>query len=112
MGMDLFGSHIDPATHEQYYFRASIWCWRPIAEVIRVTCGDLLSADDLRELVYNDCHRIESKKALAIGYRILRKLERGERIDIVSLGPDYPLDLSLLRDFCHFAIHSGGFTIC
>lgn len=112
MGMDLFGRNIDPDSDDVYYFRANVWRWRPIAEVIRATCKDILAPEEMRELGWNNGYEITGEKAELIGRRILGKLASGERIQFVSPGPEYPLDLAKLAEFAQFAILSGGFRIC
>jgi hypothetical protein len=52
MGMDVCGKN--PSSPAGEYFRANIWSWRPIHALIVQLCSDLLDADTLRALGFND----------------------------------------------------------
>lgn len=52
MGMDVIGRNAVNATGE--YFRASVWSWRPLHELIRGLCGDLLDEEVMTRMQWND----------------------------------------------------------
>jgi hypothetical protein len=52
MGMDVVGKK--PHDEKGEYFRASIWEWRPIHELIRGLCADLFDEEALLCLAFND----------------------------------------------------------
>lgn len=52
MGMDVSGRNPKNKTGE--YFRASVWSWRPIHEIMATTCRDLLGDELLQSMSYND----------------------------------------------------------
>jgi hypothetical protein len=52
MGMDVFGRNPDSKAGE--YFRANVWSWRPIHDLIIRLCSDFLDKEILGSLGYND----------------------------------------------------------
>ncbi len=52
MGMDVMGDHPDSKAGE--YFRANIWAWPPIHNLIVQLCSDLLDDETLHGMVGND----------------------------------------------------------
>jgi len=52
MGMDVSGRNPQNKTGE--YFRANVWSWRPINEMIQMICYDLLDEETLERLGFND----------------------------------------------------------
>lgn len=52
MGMDVYGNK--PTSQAGEYFRANIWSWRPIHALMMELCSDMLSAQLLGDMSYND----------------------------------------------------------
>ena len=52
MGMDVYGR--EPLTKEGEYFRANVWSWRPLRDLIELTCDDVLTQDMLHKISFND----------------------------------------------------------
>jgi hypothetical protein len=52
MGMDVFGRRPNDVIGE--YFRANIWSWYPLHDLITRLCGDLFSKDELDGMACND----------------------------------------------------------
>jgi hypothetical protein len=51
MGMDVFGKK--PTSEKGEYFRASVWEWRPIHELICELCSDLVDEATLSAMQWN-----------------------------------------------------------
>ena len=51
MGMDVFGKR--PTSVKGEYFRANIWGWRPIHELVCKLCGDLVDEATLTAMQWN-----------------------------------------------------------
>ena len=52
MGMDVFGRN--PSSKAGEYFRANVWSWRPIHDLVIRLCSDFLDEGTLESLGYND----------------------------------------------------------
>ena len=52
MGMDVVGRN--PSAEAGEYFRANVWSWRPIHDLIVQLCSDLLDEETLVGIGYND----------------------------------------------------------
>lgn len=52
MGMDVWGRN--PSSDVGKYFRANIWSWRPIHDLIRTLCSDLLAPETIVGMSIND----------------------------------------------------------
>ena len=56
------------------YFRANVWCWRPIWNYVYDTT-DVLTDEDHRLGHENSCHAINAEKAERIGKELLANIE-------------------------------------
>ena len=56
------------------YFRANVWGWRPIWDVVLHKCDDIITNEDYENGSVNDGYVINKEKALAISKR-LKKLD-------------------------------------
>ena len=80
------------------YFRANVWGWRPIWEVVFHKCDDILTHDDYGNGCMNDGHLIDKDKALAI----VKKLETLDISKICQERDDYLNSLPYEEcDLCH-----------
>lgn len=77
------------------YFRNNVWWWRPLWQYVAHSCSDLLTEEDIERGHYNDGHLIGSRKATAIGKRLLTLVASGqtaqwhkERQDYLDKLPD------------------------
>ncbi len=125
MGFDLYG------TNEQY-FRANVWSWRPIVELILET-GVLPNDDpDVCYISTNDGYRVVGGLAVAIADALDRRLaelprikkftldsgdgpyvdEKGFFTDVPGL-PAYEVDREMIHEFIVFcrSCTDGGFEI-
>ena len=59
------------------YFRANVWCWRPIWNFVAYHCDDILNEEDLERGSYNDGHFINKAKAKKLYTRIMSKIKDG-----------------------------------
>lgn len=50
--MDVFGRN--PDSREGKYFRANVWSWRPLHQLINELCADLLDSETLTGMGFND----------------------------------------------------------
>jgi len=51
MGMDVYGRN--PSAESGRYFRANMWHWRPIHELICTLCADLLDMELIEAMAFN-----------------------------------------------------------
>jgi hypothetical protein len=121
------------------YFRASVWSWRPLWEIMEKTCGHLLNEEMLERLCYNDGWGPEEQAtcdsmADAIveflqdsewlgnsGYTIsssCRVRQNGELVCLSELDDEklwhetrsaYGIEISHILEFCRFLRCCGGF---
>ena len=56
------------------YFRANVWCWRPIWNYVYDTT-DVLTDEDYRLGHENSCHKITEEKAVRIGKELLSNIK-------------------------------------
>ena len=73
MGMDVYG--VEPYTKEGEYFRANVWCWRPLWDYVCEVCS--IDEDTQKSGHYNDGHRIDEDKAASIGLVLQSLLKSG-----------------------------------
>ena len=59
------------------YFRANVWCWRPIWNYVYDTT-DVLTDEDHRLGHENSCHKITEEKAVRIGKELLANIKDAE----------------------------------
>ena len=134
MGMDVCG--LQPTAEAGDYFRASIWQWRAIHDLIGRLCFDLLDAETLSALGRNEgagpadsrtCEAMANRFAAwlaehpeghAVDFgvwqtpdgRLLTRTELGRR-DRNSFVPAYRVDAEELREWIQFLRHCGGFEV-
>ena len=68
MGFDIYGQA--PTSDAGKYFRNNVWWWRPLQVLISITCADILSEVELKELGFNDGYAYSGEKAEAIAARL------------------------------------------
>lgn len=134
MGMDVYGRK--PTTDAGEYFRANIWSWRPIHELIEK--ANVLPQKMVEDMGFNDGAGPDAEQALLLAYQLENMLEgmeddntfmltdeidgpvaamlsqfKEQGIEIVSpRGPVYQADVSQVKEFIEFCRHSGGFEVC
>lgn len=134
MGMDVYGRN--PKTKDGEYFRANIWSWRPIHELIEK--ANVLPQKMLEDMAFNDGAGPDAEQALLLAYQLEHMLEgmendntfilssevdgpiaamlssfKDQGIDIISpRGPVYQADVAHVREFVQFCRESGGFEVC
>jgi hypothetical protein len=68
MGMDVYGRRYDGAQEglsddpPGFYFRASVWSWRPIHDLMHQLCSDFLDEEMLIQMSFNDGAGPEDQK--------------------------------------------------
>ena len=134
MGMDVFG--IAPKSEEGKYFRANIWSWRPIHELIEN--ANVLPPDMVEGMAFNDGYGPNNEQALLLAAAIENMIDgmdddntfmlssevdgpvaallqalNEQGVEVVSpRGPVYQADVSHVREFVTFCRESGGFEVC
>lgn len=134
MGMDVYGRN--PKSKDGEYFRANVWSWRPIHELIEK--ANVLPQKMLEEMAFNDGAGPDDEQALLLAAAIENMTEgmdddntfilsteidgpiaaiissfQREGIEIISpRGPVYSADVSHVRKFARFCKQSGGFKVC
>jgi len=135
MGMDVFGKA--PDTKEGEYFRANIWAWAPIHELIVELCSDLFDEETLVVLATNSgagaddqatCtemanrfekwmeHHVEGHVIETDGIRvtpegrIVSDEEMSENPDLETESP-YNIRDEDLKEWIEFLRHCGGFEV-
>ncbi len=134
MGMDVYGR--EPKSEAGVYFRANIWSWRPIHELIEQ--ANVLPQKMVEDMSYNDGAGPNNEQALLLAAQLDAMLEgmddehefmlssevdgpvavllaqmQNEGIELVSpRGPVYSADVSHVREFVEFCKNSGGFQVC
>jgi hypothetical protein len=133
MGMDVYGHN--PTSPEGEYFRASVWSWRPLMDLIEHT--KVLSPELMENMHFNDGHGPDAERAMLLAYALEGVVEgmaddftfllpqeidgpiaqimsamREGGVEIISpRGPVYSIDVSHVREFIEFCRHSGGFGV-
>lgn len=117
MGFDIYGQA--PTSDAGKYFRNNVWWWRPLQLVIYMTCADILTEEELRELGFNDGYAYNAQKAAAIATRLSDIAADEERLDryrqkAMALLPEVYHEAwskeNILK-FVEFLRHSGGFEV-
>ena len=67
MGFDLHGSS---KTEGSTYFRANVWCWRPIWKFVSDHCSEILNESQLKRGNYNDFVCITGVQSLALAEKL------------------------------------------
>ncbi len=136
MGMDVYGRNAADVAGE--YFRASVWSWRPLQELLKDLCGDLLSEDLLHGMQFNEgmgpedpaiCQEIARRirdwlSSSDDAAYFLREMPEGgtpESLVMELLGrtggvavssqEDYYIDREHIEAFANFVESSGGFAV-
>jgi hypothetical protein len=133
MGMDVWGKN--PKSEVGEYFRATVWSWRPIHELIEK--ANVLPQNMVEDMSFNDGAGPEEELALLLAYQLeqmvkgmedentfmlsdevdgpvaalLSALNEGG-VEIISpRGPVYSASVSHVRKFIEFIKQSGGFEV-
>lgn len=138
MGMDVIGRMPDDSSGE--YFRASVWSWRALHELLSKLCGDLLSEELLEGMQFNSgagpkdalvCKTMSAKfrKWLSTWEDDAYFLEQVPSVEtpeamvfglfeqqlpgcqLVPLKPDYWVDREMLEEWTTFLDRCGGFAV-
>ena len=132
MGMDVYGKN--PNNDEGKYFRANVWSWRPIYSLTVELCDDLLDAETIEEMAFNDgAGPHDADTCVEMALRIKRWLaqnngeyqayvepEAGFESRVVSAlrqagwdleYPEYRASKEHLVEWVHFLEHCGGFEV-
>ena len=133
MGMDVYGRK--PRSAEGEYFRANIWSWRPIHELIEQS--NVLPQKMVEEMGFNDGAGPNEMQALLLADALSDMTEgmhtdhtfmlsteidgpvaellsaiSDKGIEVISpRGPVYSTDVSHVREFIEFCRASGGFEV-
>ena len=133
MGMDVFG--VAPKSEDGKYFRANIWSWRPIHELIEK--ANVLPPDLVEGMAFNDGYGPDEHQAEMLADRLEEMLDgmddehtfmltheidgpvaalmdsiRQSGATIVTDGPAYQAQVAHVREFITFCRESGGFEVC
>ena len=135
MGMDVSGRNPDSEAGE--YFRANIWSWRPILDLIHQLCSDLLDEETLIAMGYNGgAGPDDAATCKEMANRFERWMEHnaeghGLEIDGIRMKPDgtlltgdrlaetpeeetlspYGVQDDHLKEWIEFLRHCGGFEV-
>jgi len=133
MGMDVYGK--SPKSEEGEYFRANIWSWRPIHELIEK--ANVLPPKMVEDMSFNEGAGPDKQQALLLAAAIENMIDgmdddntfvlsseidgpvaallsqfQEKNIEIVSpRGAVYQADVSHVREFVQFCRESGGFEV-
>jgi hypothetical protein len=133
MGMDVYGRA--PKSDAGEYFRANVWSWRPIHELIEKT--RVLPPEMVYEMSFNDGAGPNNTQALLLAdalEEMTKKMDddntfmltseidgpvaailsqfQEQGMQIVSpRGPVYQAEVSHVREFIEFCRESGGFEV-
>jgi hypothetical protein len=117
MGFDIFG--VEPSSKAGRYFRNNIWWWRPLQALIFMTCEDILTVEEARELGYNNGFAYSKEQAEAIAHRLAEIVADEKKFadyesQIKGLLPDIYEDSwsrENVVEFVAFLRDSGGFEV-
>jgi hypothetical protein len=133
MGMDVYGKA--PTADAGEYFRANVWSWRPIHELIEK--ANVLPQEMVEEMEYNDGAGPDKQGALLLAASLENMLDgmddehcfmlsdeidgpvaallsalNTQGVEVVSpRGPVYQAQVSHVREFIEFCRQSGGFEV-
>jgi hypothetical protein len=133
MGMDVYGK--SPKSEEGEYFRANIWSWRPIHELIEKT--KVLPPKMVEDMAFNDGAGPDEEQALLLAAAVENMIDgmdddnefmlssevdgpvaallsnlKEQGIEVVSpRGPVYTAQVAHVREFVTFCRASGGFEV-
>jgi len=133
MGMDVYGKA--PKSDVGEYFRANIWSWRPIHELIEK--ANVLPPDIIEGMSFNDGYGPEEPQALLLAAALENMVDgmddenefmlssevdgpvaallsqfQQQGIELISpRGPVYSTDVAHVREFIEFCRESGGFEV-
>lgn len=132
MGMDVYGRN--PSAECGQYFRATIWSWVPIRDLMASVCCEIVSEELLDAMAYNDgagpddpqvCHQIADLFELELEQRPegfvveseLRVDEKGHFVHGREIGKHEVTyspcitDADHVREWIAFLRHCGGFQV-
>ena len=117
MGFDLYGQAPRSVAGES--FRSSVWGWRPLQVLISITCADILTEVEERELGFNDGYAYSADKAEAIASRLgaiaadEKRLADYKRKVMALMREEYQDYWSKenIEEFVQFLKNSGGFFL-
>ena len=133
MGMDVYGKA--PRSEAGKYFRASIWSWRPIADLCLAVAPKI--CEPCKHWHTNDHDGLDDEGAQRLGKVLQRLIDSGKLAVMIAVrqaaldsmpdeerpGPDgmlvkqrpfetwYPMDLEHVQKFATFLKECGGFEI-
>jgi hypothetical protein len=123
MGMDVYGKN--PKAEEGEYFRANVWCWRPLQSLcVKAGCSEAKkwsSNDGLGLNTQEECDVLANQieEYLKTNPEVQYSLPLPEGTTGVdehgffgkgTLSP-YSIEVSHVREFITFLRHCGGFEI-
>lgn len=117
MGFDIYGQA--PKSPSGRYFRNNVWWWRPLQVLISLSCQDILTEEDVRELGFNDGYAYSADKAQAVAGR-LREIAADEKRlagyerEVKAFLPDIYhgcWSKENILEFEEFLKNSGGFEV-
>jgi hypothetical protein len=132
--MDVSGRN--PTAEAGVYFRANVWAWHPIHDLIAELCQDLLDEEMLKNLAYNQgagptdaetCTEMANRfeawmehhtggHGLDLGPRVTKEgrfvtdEELAENPDLETVSP-YQVSDEHLKKWIDFLRHCGGFEV-
>jgi hypothetical protein len=132
--MDVYGRK--PSSPAGQYFRANVWSWYPIHDLLGELCQDLLSERMLQKLSCNDgagprsqktCtaianrfdawmehhtegHILESDLRVTKEGRLVSERELAEHPELETVSP-YQVSDERLKEWVEFLRHCGGFKV-
>lgn len=116
MGFSVVGW--EPSSDAGKHFRNNWWWWQPMQALILLTCADILTVEEMRELGLNDGHYYSAETAAAMASRLAdivadEKLWASYDKEIEEMLPEaydcWSKDNVL--EFVEFLRHCGGFEV-
>jgi hypothetical protein len=134
MGMDVVGRKPDAKSGE--YFRANVWSWRPIHDLIIELCSDLLDDEMLKSFAFNagagpkdqktctemasrferwmeehvEGHGLDSDLQVTQDGRFVTDEDLASNPGLVAESP-YEVADEHLKEWIEFLRHCGGFEV-
>jgi len=132
MGMDVSG--LAPKNESGVYFRANIWSWRPIYELMCDLCGDIIDDETLAGMSHNQGDGVKSQEicdeialrftiwmasngaghsidSTHIGVREDGRLVTGDAVVDEVLKSPYWVEHEHLEEWVTFLRNCGGFEV-
>ena len=73
MAMDVVG--LQPICEEGKYFRASVWAWHALVDIMQTTCSDFLPEQFFHDISYNAGHGASESESRLIANRLVQYSE-------------------------------------